>query len=312
MVFNPLERVNGRPLNILITIASTCGFFLFGYVRVPLPSKQGYSDASKDNGVFSGLIISPWFLKTFHHPNSTLLGTVSATYNLGGFAGSLVAFFIGDNLGRRWTILSGTAITIIGAIPFACATDITQLLAGRIVCGIGVGLMTSTVGLWEAETTPARTRGSYLVAQLIFGAAFGLFLAQWINYSFYNSKGREAFAFPVAFQLVFLVLSGVLVLGLPESPRWLAKKDRNEEALRILERLTGSDAAQQQMNQIRETVALERSVEGNQFTALFTTGPTQNFRRLCLACGVMIMHQLGGINSVRYDNQCCGGDLGQN
>jgi len=102
---------------------------------------------------------------------------VSASYNIGGFLGSLAAFFVGDALGRRYTILTGTAVTIVGAIPFCTATTIGALLGGRLVCGIGVGMMTSTVGIWQAETTPARTRGAFLVAQLIFGAAFGLFLA---------------------------------------------------------------------------------------------------------------------------------------
>lgn len=154
--------------------------------------------------------------------------------------------------------------------------------------------MTSTVGIWQAETTPARSRGAYLVAQLIFGAAFGLFMAQWINFGFYQSTGRAAFAFPVGFQLVFLVISGALILCLPESPRWLVKKDRTDEAVQILERLLGPEEAQQRLLQITEADNLEKTVSGNQFSALLRNGPTQNVRRLCLACGVMIMHQLGG------------------
>lgn len=255
------------------------------------------ADPTFSNGVFSGLIVNPWFLKTFNHPNASLLGTVSATYNIGGFIGSMAAFFVGDPLGRRRTILAGIAVSTVGVIPFCTATSIGSLLTGRIVCGIGVGLMTSTVGLYQAETAPARTRGAYLVAQLIFGAAVGLFLAQWINFGFSDSRGREAFVFPVAFQLVFLAVSGVLILGLPESPRWLVKKGHEEEAVEILIRLTGPDDAQQRLSQIVETVALEKSVHGGRVSALLRNGPTQNFRRLCLACGVMIMHQLGGSQS---------------
>lgn len=286
MAPNPLSSVTGRSLNILITIASTCGFLLFGY----------------DNGVFSGIIVNPWFLKTFHHPTGGLLGTVSAMYNIGGLIGSVIAFFIGNPLGRRRTILTGIAVTTIGAIPFCTATNIGTLLAGRIICGIGVGVMTSTVGLWQAETTPSRSRGRYLVFQLLGGAGFGLFMAQWINYGFHSSTGRVAFVFPVAFQLVFLAISGVLVTLLPESPRWLVKKDRTDEALVILIRLEGLDGAQERLARIMEADALEKSVEGSQLSQLFKNGPTQNFRRLCLACGVMIMHQLGGINSVTCES----------
>ena len=76
--------------------------------------------------------------------------------------------------------------------------------------------MSSTVGLWQAETTPAIKRGRYLVMQLLFGAALGLFLAQWTNYGYYANTGREAYVVPCAMQLVFLSIAGVLVLLLPE------------------------------------------------------------------------------------------------
>ena len=132
----------------------------------------------------------------------------------------LTRYSFGHRLGRRRAILTGICITSVGAIAFASATNIAQLIAGRIVCGIGVGMMSSTVGLWQAETAPANSRGRYLVAQLICGAGLGLFLAQWINFGFNGSTGRIAFVFPVALQLIWLAIAAVLVLGLPESPRW--------------------------------------------------------------------------------------------
>ena len=284
MAFNPLGNVTGRPLIILITIASTCGFLLFGY----------------DNGVYAGLIVSPWFLKAYHHPSPTLLATISAMYNIGGTIGSAIAFFIGNALGRRRTILVGVAIGSIGAVVQCAAIRIAQLVSGRIVCGIGVGILSSTVGLWLGETAPTKSRGGFLSFQLLGGAASGLFLAQWINYGFNAVTKRSAFTFPVGFQFIFLATCGSLVFLLPESPRWLVKKDRRDEAMDILVRLEGHGGAEQRLAQIIEADSLERRIEGNQYRQLFKNGPTQNFRRICLACGVMIMHQLAGINSVTY------------
>ena len=284
MGFSPLARVTGRPILVLVTIASTCGFLLFGY----------------DNGVFSGLIVSPWFLKTFHNPKAGLLGTVSAMYNIGGVLGGISAFFIGDRLGRRRTILTGIAVCTIGAIVQCAATDIAKLVSGRVVCGMGVGIMTSTVGIWQAEMVPTRSRGQYLCFQLLGGTAAGLFLAQWINFGFNAQTGRVAFTFPLAFQLVFLSISGSLIMILPESPRWLVKKDRRDEALAVLIQLQGETDAPLRLAHIVEADAVERGVGGNQYMQLLARGRTQNLRRLGLACGTMIMHQLGGINSVTY------------
>ena len=81
---------------------------------------------------------------------------------------------------------------------------------------------------------------------------------------------------------------------------WLAKYDRMDEAMEILIRLVGEEEAQRAMQQIIQADALEKRNAQNQIRALFVNGETQNFRRVCLACGVMIMHQLNGVNSVTY------------
>jgi sugar porter (SP) family MFS transporter len=283
MPLKSLQQVSGRSLIVLITIASSCGFLLFGY----------------DNGVFSGLLVLPWFLTTYHDPNSSLLGTISAMYNIGGFLGAIIAFLVGVRLGRKKMVLTGLGICTVGAIIQCSSTKLGQLLAGRIISGVGVGTLTSTVGLWQAEVVAGRSRGMFLTLQVVCGAAGGVFLAQWINYGFHNNNGRVAFTFPLAFQLLFIGISGLLIPILPESPRWLVKQNRRDEAREVLERLEAG-SVEDHLQQIDMAVELEMSGGENQYQQLISRGPTKNLLRLCLACGTLIMHQLTGNNSVTY------------
>lgn len=257
-----------------------------------------------DNAVFSGIIVSPWFLATFNHPSSRLIGTMSSVYNVGCAIGAICALMGGSICGRRRSLLSGCFVAAIGVIIQATSIVVSQLLVGRIVTGVGVGILTSTIGLWQAETSPARSRGRYTTLELSVGG-WGLIVAQWMNYGLRNNTGPIAFVLPIALQLVFILGAGVLVFFLPESPHWLFKNERQAESLRIIIRLEGAGASQdspavkQHMLEIAEASKLE-GTEKNFFSLIFTNGPTQNFRRIALGTGIMIFHQLNGINSVTY------------
>ena len=285
----PLANIHGTPLVALVTFTSWCGFLLFGF----------------DNGVFSGLLVLPWYIDQFGHPDAALTGALNAMYNVGGFLGGVVCFFIGRWLGRRRTILLGLLATAVGAIIQCTSLTVAQLIVGRILGGTGVGMMTSTLGLWVAEVSPPQTRGKYLIWPFVVN---GLVFAQWINYGMSAYDGRVAFAFPLAFQLVFIIASAVLILsGLPESPRWLYREGKRQEALAVLIRLEpGSntvereDRAKRRYLEIVESVELEGLSRNGHNKALFAGGPTQNFQRLGLACTTMIFHQLTGINTITY------------
>lgn len=257
-----------------------------------------------DNAVFSGIIVLPWFLKTYHHPGSKILGTVSSLYNVGCAAGSILAFLFGGRLGRKKSILNGSAIAAVGVVIQCTSEKLSQLLVGRLVTGVGVGILTSTVGLWQAETTPPRIRGMFMCLELMLGAC-GLVIAFYTNYGFHSNTTRTAFVLPLALQIIFIAIIGVLVAMLPESPHWLFKNDRPEEALQIIIRLEGHGATRdhphvrQQLIEMSEARQLE-GAKGGLFSGIFINGPTKNFKRICFGTGIMIMHQLNGINSVTY------------
>lgn len=93
-------------------------------------------------GVFSGVVISQDFLRlhNLEDPSkASLLGTVTAIYDVGCFLGSLAAYWLGERLGRRNTVLLGTIVMTVGALLQASSYSLGHMMAGRIIAGVGNG-----------------------------------------------------------------------------------------------------------------------------------------------------------------------------
>lgn len=166
---------------------------------------------------------------------STMLSTITALYgkprvrpsksdilildtDIGSFLGAVAAFDIGERLGRKKTILLGSAIMTIGCILQASAFSPAQMIVARIIAGIGNGLNTATAPVWQAETSKANMRGMLVVAEMVLNIA-GFSLSNWVTYGFSFVGGSIAWRFPIAFQLIFIFILFGTVPWLPESPR---------------------------------------------------------------------------------------------
>lgn len=122
-----------------------------------------------DQGVFGGVVVTGNYLDTLNlRNNSGLLGTVTAIYDIGCFVGAVLAFVVGDWLGRKKTILLGTTVMSIGAILQIAAFGVPQMIVGRIVAGIGNGLNTATAPVWQGETSKASWRGKLIVIEMVW------------------------------------------------------------------------------------------------------------------------------------------------
>lgn len=113
-----------------------------------------------------GVIVTPDFLDTLKLgglENTSLLGTVTAIYDVGCFFGAVAAMWLGEVLGRKKAILLGTTIMTVGAILQISAYSVAQMIAGRVIAGIGNGINTSTAPVWQSETSSIKWRGKLVI-----------------------------------------------------------------------------------------------------------------------------------------------------
>lgn len=127
-----------------------------------------------------------------------------------------------------------------------------------------------------------------------------LLQAYWIDFGFSFIEGPASWRTPIAIQLVFAIAVVFIVWGLPESPRWLAKRGRMEEALEVI--CAVNDLPEDdpyvisEMESIRQVLALEQNEKAQNWTSVFKKDILQTRKRVGLAWFGLFMNQLSGIN----------------
>ncbi|KAI7860271.1 general substrate transporter [Circinella umbellata] len=288
-----LFRLKGKALFNASTAMAGVGFLLFGY----------------DQGVMSGVVANQSFkeymgMGTEESYNSALIGAIVALYEIGCMAGALSTGKVGDWLGRRKTIRLGCLILCIGAVIQTASINVGMMIFARIFTGIGNGLNTATIPVYQAELSPPKNRGAHVSFEAAL-LALGVGIAYWLEFGLYFVDGEFPWRFPLAFQMFFglILLAGTYFL--PESPRWLQSKDKEEECKMVLARLwTDEDTTHPrciaEWEEIRDGIELERREGIRSYKELFSKGRMNNRYRVLLGMGGQIMQQFGGINVISY------------
>ncbi|KAF4589395.1 Sugar transporter family protein [Ophiocordyceps camponoti-floridani] len=305
-----LLGLRGDGLNWAIGAVAGCDFLLFGY----------------DQGVMGGILTLPVFLTQFPDINdkdpaiahshelqsrrSTNQGIAVASYNLGCFAGAVLTIFVGNPLGRRRVIFLGTALMIFGAALQASASSLTHFIAGRVITGLGNGANTSTVPMWQSETCAPHKRGRFVMIEgaLITG---GIMISYWVDLGLSFASGSIAWRFPLAFQVVFCVFILALVLTLPESPRWLVLKDRDDEARHAIAAVAAVDEHDAYVdNELLAIRATLDELSKGTYAELFALDKKRTLHRTVLAYMNQMFQQISGINLITYYAAKIYSDLG--
>ena len=210
---------------------------------------------------------------------------------IGCMFGAGLAGPISDRIGRRRFMLISAVLFLVSAAGCALPRTIAEFVVFRFVGGLGIGSAAVLSPLYIAEIAPARIRGA-LVSVNQLAIVTGILLAYFVN-GLFAGAGPSNWRWMYAMGAVPSIVFFLLLLRVPESPRWLVKNGREDEARTVLTRADTADAAAGAIREIKEALSLE---EGS-FREIFRPA----FRRpLLIAVTLAVFQQVTGINAILY------------
>ena len=281
----------GSPLFLAaVCLVASLGGFLFGF----------------DTAVISGTF---GFVEKQFGLTKLAVGWFGSAALVGCILGAMVAGWLGDRFGRRPVLIAGGATFLFSALYTTIPNTFSMLIAARIVGGIGVGVASVLAPIYISEFAPPRVRGR-LAALFQLSIVIGILLAyvsNWMLQQYAQNHpaafGGGGFLHRVLVGEVWRGMFGMLMfpnllfilllLFVPESPRWLIEKGRLQRGFDILARVGGRETARAELAEIRNAAEHE---EGS-LRELFKPG-----LRLALIAGtgLAIFSQLTGVNTIVY------------
>lgn len=245
--------------------------------------------------------------------------TIVSILSAGTFFGALTAAPIGDAIGRRFGLIVSTFVFILGVILQAAATQIPLFVAGRFFAGFGVGLisalskwciswkliittplMSFIVPLYQSETAPKWIRG-VIVGSYQLAITIGLLLASIVNNATHDRYDTGSYRIPISVQFAWalVLISGMLIL--PETPRYMIRKEKPAAAAKSLariRRLPESDPSLiDELAEIQANHEYELSLGKATYLDCFKGNL---LKRLITGCLLQALQQLTGINFIFY------------
>jgi MFS transporter, SP family, sugar:H+ symporter len=170
--------------------------------------------------------------------SAAIKGLFVSILSIGTFCGALTSPFLCDRWGRKKGLIITCFIFSVGIAFQTVGIHLALLMVGRYIAGFGVGCVSLMVPLYQSECVPARRRGT-IVSCYQFAITFGLLIGQ-IVITFTEGKTSSAsYRIPIALQFVWSTVLGFGMLLLPETPRFLIRANRWDEAVKAKSRLSG-------------------------------------------------------------------------
>ncbi|KAJ5274070.1 Major facilitator-type transporter ecdD [Penicillium angulare] len=291
----PDDAVGSAAPAIIIGLFVAFGGVLFGY----------------DTGTISGILAMKYWREMFstgytnptdHLPDvtSSQSSMIVSLLSAGTFFGALGAAPVADHFGRRLAMILESFVFCFGVILQTASTSIPLFVAGRFFAGLGVGLLSATIPLYQSETAPKWIRGT-IVGAYQLAITFGLLLAAIVNNSTKDRNDTGCYRIPVAIQFAWAIILVAGMIVLPETPRYLIKKNKQEEAAKALARIRRLDindsAIVEELAEIQANHEFELQLGSASYLEILRGSIG---KRLATGCGIQALQQLAGVNFIFY------------
>lgn len=216
---------------------------------------------------------------------------VVSSMMFGAAVGAVGAGWMSARLGRKYSLLIGATLFVIGSLWSALSPNVESLVIARVILGLAVGIASYTAPLYLSEIAPEKIRGS-MISMYQLMITIGI-LGAYLSDTAFSYSGSWRWMLGIITIPAVLLFIGVLFL--PRSPRWLAARGRYHEAQKVLDMLRSTtEQAKKELDEIRESLKVKQSG-----WSLFKEN--SNFRRaVFLGVLLQVMQQFTGMNVIMY------------
>ncbi|KAG9236873.1 MFS sugar transporter-like protein [Amylocarpus encephaloides] len=265
---------------------------------VVLTSATNGYDSSMMNGLQS---LEQW-RDYYNSPSPSQLGLLNCIWPVGSLVALPFVPYTADILGRRAGVMVGCSIMLGGVALQSLGFTFGMFVSARFFIGFGVAIAHGASPLLITELVHPQHRAIYTA---VYNTTWymGSFLAAWLTFGTNRIHGNWAWRTPSVVQALPSVLQMIFIWFVPESPRWLISRGKNEQALRILANAHANgnkldEVVQLEYAEIRGTLKLEQELEGNNWSELW--GKPGNRHRLIILVSLGFFSQWSGNGLVSY------------
>ncbi|KAJ3861711.1 hexose transporter [Lentinula novae-zelandiae] len=266
-----------------------------------------------DGSMMNSLQSLPQWKDYFNHPSPSQLGLLNAIQNIGSLAAYPFAPYLSDGIGRRRTVIFGASIMCFAAIIQAAAQSVGMFIGARFLIGFGLTFAANAAPMLVSEISYPPYRAPLTAAYNSLWN-LGAIIAAWTTFGTFRIASTWAWRTPSALQGLPSVLQIFLAWFLPESPRWLVSKGRDDQALKTLayyhaDGNPNDPLVQYEFNEIKAAIEFDRNAEfidsvvaNVGWKSLFSTPGNRKRMRIIIAIAVFSQWSGNGIASY-YLNQ---------